>query len=276
MVDYDDFFLFNGKKYGIGTIVKFKDGNYKDVNYGKFSGKENYFYKMDSPYVEQDQTYELIFMGVHHIEKIIYTTNVKKMPSQYKQNRYSGLKFLGVLCVFGLMIFGLVVGITRDPLKPGIKACAISLGLEDVVLKPDRFISKGAQYEYIVESSNFDQLSYDEMLVVAETLDGYHNDAAIGFAEIRYFECNGNVYRCNVYKRRITCNDAEVYNDYYNSPEYQSEMKADSRRKQYMDSLPFLGMPEECLPYTILGEPDSIELCKDFYALRPERRSKEY
>lgn len=41
-------------------------------------------------------------------------------------------------------------------------------------------------------------------------------------------------------------------------------------------SVPYVGMKEYMLNTTSLREPTEIELCRDYYSLRPERRSKTY
>lgn len=54
------------------------------------------------------------------------------------------------------------------------------------------------------------------------------------------------------------------------------EKREEELRREYGEEYPCLGMREEALPYTILGEPDRITKCRDFDILEPRAQSKEY
>ncbi len=56
-----------------------------------------------------------------------------------------------------------------------------------------------------------------------------------------------------------------------------AEKEAEENKKnRYANQYPCVGMREEYLRYTILGEPDSVEKCRDFDKLVPRAQSKEY
>ena len=86
---------------------------------------------------------------------------------------------------------------------------------------------------------------------------------------LSHIQINGNTYELDVLNDKIlTCNDKEVYT-------YVSEEDKE-KQKRYADDYPFVGMREEYLRCTILGEPDSVEKCRDFDKLQARAKSKEY
>lgn len=121
---------------------------------------------------------------------------------------------------------------------------------------------------YIIQSSNFDTLSFDDMLEINENLSEYSR-------RVRYV-CNGDVYVCDNKIRSVDKNDIEIYNDYENSEAYREEQEKEQERATYADKYPCVGMREEFLPYTILGKPDKIEKCRNFEHYRSTRKSKTY
>ena len=86
---------------------------------------------------------------------------------------------------------------------------------------------------------------------------------------LSHIKINGNTYGLDVLNEKIlTCNNKDIYT-------YVSEEDKE-KQNRYANKYPFVGMREEYLRYTILGEPDSIEKCRDFNSLVPRARSKEY
>ena len=157
--------------------------------------------------------------------------------------------------------------------KRELKALATEIGLQDVKVTA---ISSGSyKTNYQISSSNFDTFTYDEMLNIHDELSDYAYNV-----EIRQYVCNDSVYECDTYSRIVKKNDTEVYNDYENSREYKNalaEKEAEENKKnRYANQYPCVGMREEYLRYTILGEPDSVEKCRDFDKLVPRAQSKEY
>jgi uncharacterized protein YceK len=47
-------------------------------------------------------------------------------------------------------------------------------------------------------------------------------------------------------------------------------------KKDYSNTLPYIGMPESALNSTLLGQPTSVELSPDFYAKRPSHQFRYY
>lgn len=86
---------------------------------------------------------------------------------------------------------------------------------------------------------------------------------------LSYIKINDKQYELDLLNKNVLiCNDKEVYT-------YVSEEEKE-KQKRYADVYPFVGMREEYLRYTILGEPDSVEKCNDFDKLVPRAQSKEY
>ena len=63
--------------------------------------------------------------------------------------------------------------------------------------------------------------------------------------------------------------DEKAFEDNYTAQESNKE-------EDYSDIYPFYGMREEALCRCTLGEPDSVEPCKDFNGLVPRARYKTY
>lgn len=124
---------------------------------------------------------------------------------------------------------------------------------------------------YTIHSSNFEDLSYDEMLELNEALSNH-----LSFLRRLNYNCNGNLYECSNRYREIEKNGIEVYSDYENSEAYREAQEKEAERAQYRNQYPYIGMREEFLPYTILGKPNEIEECRDFDRLRPNLKFKTY
>lgn len=148
---------------------------------------------------------------------------------------------------------------------PILWVAAMENGLKSVKVSSEEDIIRTV---YIIESSNFDTLSFDDMLKLNENLSEYSK-------RIKY-ACNGDVYVCDNKTRSIDKNDIEIYSDYENSQVYQEEQKKEQERATYADKYPYVGMREEFLPYTILGKPDKIEKCRNFEHYRSVRKFKTY
>lgn len=153
----------------------------------------------------------------------------------------------------------------EDPVISAIERAAADAGLETVTVNTE---GDDISTLYILESSNFVDLSYDEMFALNEEITSFEKDVQ--------YSCNGDIYECNNRERLIEKNGQEFYNDYENSEAYQDEVEKDAERASYADKYPSVGMREEFLPYTILGKPDKIEKCRDFEHYRSTRKSKTY
>lgn len=66
-----DYFYYKGKKYGDGTIVKFKDTSGKDVKYGKYYGVGRFFYKMETPDKQYSGHHNCTFAEEYDIAEIV-------------------------------------------------------------------------------------------------------------------------------------------------------------------------------------------------------------
>lgn len=179
-----------------------------------------------------------------------------------------------VIIVFILIvIIGKLYNSESNVEKRELKALAMEVGLQDVKVTA---ISSGSYItNYQISSSNFDTFTYDEMLNIHDELSNYIYDV-----EIQQYVCNDSIYECDTYSRIVKHNNKEVYNDYENSKGYKNELPEkeaeENKNNRYANQYPSVGMREEYLRYTILGEPDSVEKCRDFDKLVPRAQSKEY
>lgn len=146
---------------------------------------------------------------------------------------------------------------------------SISFGLDNVWVSSnckDQVVTT-----YTVHSSNFEDLSYDEMLELNEALSNH-----LSFLRRLNYNCNGNLYECSNRSREIEKNGIEVYSDYENSEAYREVQEKEAERAQYRNQYPYVGMREEFLQYTILGKPNEIEKCRNFEHYRSTRKTKTY
>lgn len=101
-----------------------------------------------------------------------------------------------------------------------VKASAESDGLKDVIITIASEESKFGSYYVTVDCSNFENLSYDEMISL--------NSMFTTNAVIDNYTSNGNTYKINSYERSISKNGKEIYNDYFNSESCKSVQTAKS------------------------------------------------
>ena len=130
-------------------------------------------------------------------------------------------------------------------------------------------IEKEECYECNIDSYDFDSLKPEQMYLF---YDGFiqkvekSNDEAY----IKTVMCNGNIY---TFTDSLVMEADEII---YDQDKIDMEKREEELRREYGEEYPCLGMREEALPYTILGEPDRITKCRDFDILEPRAQSKEY
>lgn len=135
-------------------------------------------------------------------------------------------------------------------------------GLEDVEVKFTEPYSDFYKYGVEIHSSNLDSLEYDKMTRIVYYLTsrtGLKSDDV----EVTRFVCGDDSYK--IYANSVFMNGHCVY-EYQKKPSH-SITSADA---------PYYGMDAEFIGNTKLGSPDETELCRDYYALKPERRSITY
>ena len=118
------------------------------------------------------------------------------------------------------------------------------------------------KYGVVIHSSNLDSLEYEKMTRIVYYLTS-HTDLDSGDVDITRFVCGDNTYR--IFTTSVYMNGENVY-EYKRKPS-SSITSADA---------PYYGMDAEFIGSTKLGRPDKTELCRDYHALRPERRSITY
>lgn len=165
-------------------------------------------------------------------------------------------------CIFVCIVF---FQIAINQTEGRLWMAAMKKGLKDVKISLEDDVIGTT---YIIESSNYETRSYNNMLELNEFFSQYTH-------KIKY-SCNGNIYVCDNNLRTVDKNGNEVYNDYENSEAYKKEQEKERERATYADEYPYIDMREEFLPYTILGEPDKVEKCRNFESYRNTRKSKTY
>lgn len=142
-----------------------------------------------------------------------------------------------------------------------------NVDINDISIKYSQKYKEYDVYMICIDSSasNASMLDLYNMVKRIESLT-IDDDDTLLLSSIRV---DGNQYELDTLNEKVlTCNDREVYT-------YVSEEDKE-KQKRYVDVYPFVGMREEYLRYTILGEPDSVEKCSDFDKLVPRAKSKEY
>lgn len=135
-------------------------------------------------------------------------------------------------------------------------------GLEDVDIKFTQPNSDVWDYGVIVYSSNLDSLSYEKMTRIEYYLTS-HTELGMCDVNIERYVCGNDSYL--IFTTSVYKNGDCVYE--YKQPPSSNITNADA---------PFVGMKAEYIGSTKLGRPDKTERCRDYAALRPERRTITY
>ena len=135
-------------------------------------------------------------------------------------------------------------------------------GLKDVEIKFTSPNSDVWDYGVVVYSSNLDSLTYEKMTRIEYYLTS-HTDLGSCDVNVERYMCGDNTYR--IFTTSVYKNGDCVYE--YNQPPSSSITNADA---------PYVGMDAKYIGSTKLGSPDKTERCRDYAALRPERRTITY
>lgn len=163
-----------------------------------------------------------------------------------------------VLTIFA--VYGISVNIEKQNIRNEITDyLSEEHGLENIKIE---FIEPGSTYKYRVEvySSNLNSLSYEKMTRI-EYYFSSHTSFEPLEVEVWKYICGKDSYM--IFPKTVYKNGEPVY-------EYTKKDIV------VMYDKPFIGMKDDYIGNTKLGKPDKTELCRDYYALRPERRSVTY
>lgn len=161
-----------------------------------------------------------------------------------------------------------------------------AIGLEDVSVSAGR-VRDDKLCLLDIYCSNWSEYSYGQMYSMHEKIDDVADDVTDRAVD-GYFGavpwniyCNGDQYRVYTSTRSIYLNGEQVHDDYWNSDSHKSVVYGDDFADyDYTPAVkadaPYYGMPAIQVTKTKLGAPDEVEKCKDYYALRPERRTIKY
>lgn len=206
-----------------------------------------------------------------YLKNIYKSLNINKKDVQCMKHKRKYLIFI----IIGVIVFATIV-ISLYKKKEAFNVCletAKQLCIDNNVSINDVNIKYSQKYkEYNVytiyvnaKSSNASML---DIYNLVKRLDGltidYDNTLLMTNIKI-----DGKEYELDVLNENIlTCNGREIY-------AYVSEQEKNTR-ESLKSKYPYVGMREEYLKYTYLGEPDSIEKCIDFDKLLPRAKRKEY
>ena len=129
--------------------------------------------------------------------------------------------------------------------------------------------SKGNRYECMINSSDFNKLAPQKMYLFYSEFQEKIDELKLS-AFIREIKCAEDEYS---FSYSTVVQNGDII---YDQREEDRKKKEEELKQKYGQGYPQLGMREEALSYTILGEPDKITKCKDFDHLQPRAQSKEY
>lgn len=136
--------------------------------------------------------------------------------------------FLSILTIFSLF------GCSGNELKKRV----IDAGFENVTISTGGSHSVGSYAKvtnYSINCSNFDSLSYEEMISKAKQVE-YVAAGSGYYYNLTQIVCNGNTYTIDFDNRVIKKNGSTVYTDYEHSPAYkrsQQPKSSDSNKGSY-------------------------------------------
>ncbi|MCH1940391.1 hypothetical protein [Holdemania massiliensis] len=104
-------------------------------------------------------------------------------------------------------------GLDKNAFVQELKGRAEGLGLKNVKINTT-WNANDKIYDVIIESSNFENMSFEKMFSVE---DGMHGRVIGENWRLRYFLSNGNKYDINSSSNRVKKNGQIIYDDYENS-----------------------------------------------------------
>ena len=201
------------------------------------------------------------------IDLLIYKLCETETDSSGKKIIFTKPRKLLLIVIITLLAIPTSILIIRGVEKQNIRSeitiyLSSEYGLENIEIKFTQPYSDVWDYGVIVYSSNLNSLSYEEMTRIEYYLTS-HTELKAGDVNIERYVCNNDsyvIYTTSVYK-----NGDCVYE--YKTPPSYSVTSAEA---------PYVGMDAEYIGSTKLGSPDKTERCRDYAALRPERRTITY
>lgn len=211
-----------------------------------------------------------LFVGVFiatGIDLVVAKLCEKQIDASGKEIFFTNSRkiFMGVIVVF-VMIPSIIItsrAIEKNHIRNEITDYLSSeYCLENIEVKFTKPYSDFYKYGVVIHSSNLDSLEYEKMTRIVYYLSS-HTDIDSADVDVTCFVCGDDNYK--IYTTSVFLNGEKVY-EYKREPGY-SVTSADA---------PYIGMDIEFIGSTKLGRPDKTELCRDYYALRPERRTITY
>lgn len=202
------------------------------------------------------------------------TTKSFGVESEEKQKKQSISKVLGVVVLILVTITAFVMGVLEfqhQKTLTTLQAELYSISQKYNFTITNIAIEERTEHEFIISSSNFNNLQPNEMyLFYSEFQEEIDNLNISGY--IKKIECGEDMYTFPYPYVTVVLNGDTIYDQ----AEEDKKKRGEELRKEYGQDYPQIGMREEILPYTILGEPKKITKCKDFDYLLPRAQSKKY
>ena len=121
-------------------------------------------------------------------------------------------------------------------------------------------------YYFMIDSDQFRSLPNAEKVRVYDYVD-------VSYV-IPEFYSNGDEYSISTYDGTATI--LKNLRKIYDAPTDRRQEQLDKAKEKDGNKMPFEGLEEEYISCTKLGEPSSVELSQDFYAMKYIRRTKAY
>ena len=193
------------------------------------------------------------------------------MKEGKRKHRYIPLIILAIIIIAGLTTAIIIGAIEKTSEFRGIEANAVSFcesaGLSDVTAKisgPTYFCGH-KRYVLNIKANGAEKIGYPRLKSIIKSAEKYEITLKKSYL-VPEFIIDGDNYWLSAY-------DGTMYRG--NDPVYSPEQNSYSTGT-YVSGNPYEGMSEDRINSTDLGPADEVVKCKDFSALRADRRYKTY
>ena len=160
------------------------------------------------------------------------------------------------------------IAISRDnKIIDRLTPIAESYGLKDVKIDIYNYNPNNEVYDVIVESSNFNSLSYEQMYALDLSMQ-------VGKVYVYEYVSDGDTYMIYPDRKAIYKNDYQVHDDYFNSESYNKSFKryenqtkpATTKKKSYSNSFtPYRSPSKDDDPYNAKDYSNEEDFYYDHY-----------
>ena len=193
------------------------------------------------------------------------------MKEGKRKHRYITLVILAIIIIAGLTATIIIGAIEKTIEFREIEANAVSFcesaGLSDVTAKisgPTYFFGQ-KRYVLNIKGNGAEKIGYPGLKSIIESAEKNEITHKKSYLDLEFI-IDGDNYRLSAYGGILYRGSDPVY-----FPEENSYSTG-----TYVSGNPYEGMSEDCINSTDLGPADELVKCKDFSALRADRRYKTY